>query len=113
MGWFVAPVGRLLWRTVKLARFCQCDCTLKNLLYTQVPIPIPLATLLVKARRFADKQPIFERRCPLAAPSNDGTLGDMFFYCMFYFCHAHILHIRSFTHHKKKKEKVKKKYLMR
>ena len=64
------------------------------------------------------RQPIFERRCPLAAPGNDGVMGrwsngammDFMFSTFYLLWYTLIIHIRSFTHQIKKKEKVLKKY---
>ena len=107
------------WFGVQLSwqSFVDLACTLKILLYTQVPIPIPLATQLVTARRlrYNCEQPIFERRGPLAALSNDGRWETCFLLYVLFCFDIPLYYIYAVLRINKKKERksFKKKYLMR
>ena len=111
----VALVGRLLWRAVKLARLCRFGCTLKILLYTQVPYPYHLlhswlrhggCDIIVNSQYLNGVAPW--RRWAMM------DVGRHVFYCMFCFVliYPYITYTQFYVD-KKRKKKFKKKYLMR
>ena len=110
----VALVGRLLWRAVKLARLCRFGCTLKILLYTQVPYPYHLlhswlrhggCDIIVNSQYLNGVAPW--RRWAMM------DVGRHVFYCMFCFVliYPYITYTQFYASIKKRKKKFKKKYI--